>query len=46
MNTPGHLTRFAAMAVPARDVWWDDVVSVDSVKLNDWTHLLWGDRSV
>lgn len=32
------------MTRPARSKWWDDVVSVDSAKLNDWTHLLWGDR--
>jgi hypothetical protein len=32
------------MAQPARAKWWDDVVSVDSIKLNDFTYLLWGDR--
>jgi len=32
------------MPKPARDQWWDDVVSVDSVKLNNSTYLLWGDR--
>ncbi len=32
------------MAVPAKQKWWDDVVSADSVKLNDRTYLLWGDR--
>lgn len=32
------------MALPAREKWWNDVVRVDTVKLNDWTHLLWGDR--
>ena len=32
------------MAKPVRDKWWDDVVSVDSVKINDFTYLLWGDR--
>lgn len=32
------------MTQPARARWWDDVVSVDTVKLNDWTWLLWGDR--
>ena len=32
------------MAGPTREKWWDDVVRVDTVKLNDSTHLLWGDR--
>ena len=32
------------MPQPAREQWWDDVVSVDSVKLNDSVYLLWGDR--
>jgi len=32
------------MAQPARNKWWNDVVSVDSVRLNDYTYLLWGDR--
>ena len=32
------------MTQPARAKWWNDVVSVDSVKLNDYTYLLWGDR--
>lgn len=32
------------MTNPARAKWWHDVVSVDSVKLNDRTWLLWGDR--
>ncbi|MCA9279256.1 MAG: hypothetical protein H6815_08140 [Phycisphaeraceae bacterium] len=32
------------MAAPARNKWWHDVVSVDSVKLENGTHLLWGDR--
>lgn len=32
------------MALPAREKWWYDVVSVDSIELNDWTYLLWGDR--
>ena len=32
------------MTQPARAKWWSDVVSADSVKLNDYTYLLWGDR--
>jgi len=32
------------MPRPARDKWWDDVVSVDTVKLDKSTYLLWGDR--
>lgn len=32
------------MPDPARDPWWDDVVSAESVKLTDHVHLLWGDR--
>lgn len=32
------------MPSPAKAKWWDDVVSVDSVKLTDEVHLLWGDR--
>jgi beta-lactamase superfamily II metal-dependent hydrolase len=32
------------MTEPAREKWWDDVVRKDSVKLNDYTTLLWGDR--
>lgn len=32
------------MPTPAREQWWDDVVSVDTLKLNDSTYLLWGDR--
>lgn len=32
------------MPAPAREQWWDDVVSVDSIKLTDRTYLLWGDR--
>jgi len=32
------------MTEPARRQWWDDVISADTVKLNDYVHLLWGDR--
>lgn len=32
------------MPLPAKSKWWHDVVSVDSVKLNNNTYLLWGDR--
>ena len=32
------------MPEPARAKWWDDVVSVDTVKLNSDVYLLWGDR--
>jgi beta-lactamase superfamily II metal-dependent hydrolase len=32
------------MTEPAKNKWWDDVVSVDSVKLDDDVYLLWGDR--
>lgn len=32
------------MTPPSRPPWWHDVVSVDSVRLNDFTYLLWGDR--
>lgn len=32
------------MPAPAKAQWWDDVVSVDSVKLTDHVYLFWGDR--
>ena len=32
------------MTDPARQRWWDRVVTDDSVELADGTHLLWGDR--
>jgi len=32
------------MTPPTRAKWWHDVVSSDSVRLNDFTYLLWGDR--
>lgn len=32
------------MPSPAKPRWWDDIVSVDSVKLTDQIYLLWGDR--
>ena len=32
------------MPAPARGKWWDDVIGVDTCKLNDFVHLLWGDR--
>ena len=32
------------MADPAREKWWDRVVTDDSIRLEDGTHLLWGDR--
>lgn len=32
------------MTAPAKEKWWDDVVSVDTCKLDNGTHLLWGDR--
>lgn len=32
------------MTKPARKKWWDDVISVDTIQLNDYVHLLWGDR--
>ncbi len=32
------------MTEPAKEQWWDDVIASDSVKLNDYTTLLWGDR--
>jgi beta-lactamase superfamily II metal-dependent hydrolase len=32
------------MTQPAKGKWWNDVVSLDTVKLTDSVYLLWGDR--
>ncbi len=32
------------MTAPAKTKWWDDIVSVDSIKMKDDVYLLWGDR--